>query len=262
MEGPLQYQETAQFVGLPPTCPRNHRSDSSQAGHALTFELDHSRGPDYSICRMVYRGHKRLIGTVILAGFAAGLAGVFVTDKINSISSRAPHQYTEKKEKYCLKSKLIGYEGRQSLNAGNKDLTESTHEEYLIRIQEECGNLSTDNFEEEAIAAIGEVHAKLVQLYRDENQSSLDLETQVRSITATLTPLADQYTLRIKELESTPEFKRFVSEIPRHVDELRVEYVKSWWKNSAIIFPFSFLLVSVGHGLISRRRILRHPYIR
>ncbi len=211
---------------------------------------------------MVYSGHKRLIGTVILAGFAAGLASVYVTDKMNSISSRAPHQYTEKKEKLCLKSTLIGYGSRQSLNAGNRDLTESSHERYLIRIQERCGDLSSVGFEEEALAAIGEVHAKLVELYRDENQSSVDLETQVKSITATLKPLTNQYARRIKELESTPEFEKFVSEIPRHVDELRVEYVRSWGKNSAILFPFSFLLVSVGQGLIRRKYILRHPYIR
>ena len=210
---------------------------------------------------MLDSGLKKLIGTGILAVFAAGLAGAYITDEMNSIRSRAPHQYTEKKEKVCLKSMLIAYGGRQSSNAGNKDLTGSTHEEYLIRIPEECGNLSPDNFEEEAITAIGEVHAKLVQLYRNENKSSLDLETQVRSITATLMPLADQYTLRIKELESTPEFKEFVSEIPRHVDELRVEYVLSWGKNSAILFPFSFLLISVGYGYISRKRTLKHPYI-
>lgn len=210
---------------------------------------------------MIYRGLKKLIGTGILAVFAAGLVGAYVTDEMNSIRSRAPHQYTEKKEKVCLKSKLIAYGGRQSLNTGNKDLTESTHAEYIIRTQEECGHLSPDNFEEEAIAAIGEVHAKIVLLYEDENKSSLDLETQVGSITFTLMPLANQYTLRIAELEKTPEFKKFVSEIPRQVDELRVEYVRSWVKISAIIFPFSFLLVFAGFGYISRKRPLRHPYI-
>lgn len=209
---------------------------------------------------MLFGGLKALIGTGILAGFAAGIAGIYVTDKINSISSRAPHQYTEKKEKFCLKSKLVGYEGRQSRNAGKKDLTESTHEEYLVRIQEECGDLSPGDFQEEAIAAIGEVHAKLVRLYQNE-KSILDLETEVRSITATLLPLADQYSLSIKELESTPEFKEFVSEIPRHVDELRIEYVKSWGKNSAILFPFSFLIIAGGYVYLSRKRSLKHPYI-
>ena len=180
---------------------------------------------------------------------------------MNSISSRAPHQYTEKKEKVCLKSKLIAYGGRQSLNAGNRDLTESTHQEYLVRTQTECGNLSSENFEEEVITAIGEVHAKLVRFYEDETRSNLDLETQVRSITGTLMPLTDQYTLRIRELEKTPEFVEFVAGIPRLVDDLRVEYVQSWGKNSAVIFPFSFLLVALGYGYIRKRRPLTHPYI-
>lgn len=210
---------------------------------------------------MIYRGLKTLVGIGILAGFAAGLASVFVTDKISSISSRAPHQYTEKKEKVCLKSKLIAYGGRQSLNAGNRDLTESTHEEYLVRTQKECGNLSPENFEEEVIAAIGEVHAKLARLYEDQTRSSLELETQVRSITGTLMPLADQYTLRIKELEKTPEFEEFVAGMPRLVDDLRVEYVQSWGKNSAVLFPFSFLLFAVGYGYIRKKRPLKHPYI-
>lgn len=212
--------------------------------------------------RMLNRRLKKLIGTGILAVFAAGLVGAYITDEMNSIRSRAPDQYREKKEKVCLKTKLSAYGGRQSSNAGNKDLTESTHEEYLIRIQEECGHLSPDNFEEEVITAIGEVHAKLVQLYGNEKRSSSKLETQVKAIIATLMPLADQYTLRIVELESTPEFKEFVSEIPRHVDELRVEYVLAWGRNSAILFPFSFLLISVGYGYISRKRTLEHPYIR
>ena len=45
MEETLQYKETAQCVGLPPTSPGNHRADGNQAGHALTFKLDHSMGP-------------------------------------------------------------------------------------------------------------------------------------------------------------------------------------------------------------------------
>jgi len=35
MEEPLQHQETAQCFGLSPTGPGNHRSDGSQADHAL-----------------------------------------------------------------------------------------------------------------------------------------------------------------------------------------------------------------------------------
>jgi len=41
-------QETAQCFGLPPASPGNHRSDGNQAGHALTFKLDHSRGADHN----------------------------------------------------------------------------------------------------------------------------------------------------------------------------------------------------------------------
>ena len=32
---------------LPPTSPGNHHSDGPQAGHALTFKLDHSSGADH-----------------------------------------------------------------------------------------------------------------------------------------------------------------------------------------------------------------------
>ena len=215
---------------------------------------------------MIYRGLKKLSGTgivavVALAGIAAAMAGAYVTDEIGSIQSRAPHQYTEKKEKVCLKSMLIAYGGRQAANAGNKDLTRSIHEEYLTRIQEECGDLSPANFEYEAFTAIGEVYAKLVQLYEGENTSSLDLDTQVRSIAFTLMPLANQYTVSIAKLERTPEFKKFVSEIPLQIDELRVEYARSLLKNSAIIFPFSLLLFLVGYGYVSRKGTLNHPYI-
>ena len=33
--------------GLPPTSSGNHRPDGNQAGHALTFKLDHSTGADH-----------------------------------------------------------------------------------------------------------------------------------------------------------------------------------------------------------------------
>ncbi len=46
MEYTLQHKETEQCVGLPPASPGNHRSNGSQAGHALTFKLDHSTGAD------------------------------------------------------------------------------------------------------------------------------------------------------------------------------------------------------------------------
>ncbi len=46
MEDSLQHKETAQCVALPPTSPGIHRSDGPQAGHALTFKLDHSMGAD------------------------------------------------------------------------------------------------------------------------------------------------------------------------------------------------------------------------
>ena len=46
MEEPLQHQETAQCVGLPPAGSGKHRSVGSQAGHALTVKLDHSSGAD------------------------------------------------------------------------------------------------------------------------------------------------------------------------------------------------------------------------
>jgi transposase InsO family protein len=44
MEETLQHEEAAQCVGLPPASPGNHRSDGTQAGHALTFKPDHSMG--------------------------------------------------------------------------------------------------------------------------------------------------------------------------------------------------------------------------
>jgi hypothetical protein len=44
MDETLQHEETAQCLGIPPTSPGNHRSDGPQAGHALTFKLDHSSG--------------------------------------------------------------------------------------------------------------------------------------------------------------------------------------------------------------------------
>ena len=34
---------------VPPTGPGNHRSDSNQAGHALTLKLDHSMGADHCL---------------------------------------------------------------------------------------------------------------------------------------------------------------------------------------------------------------------
>ena len=36
-----QIIKTAQRIGLQNASPRNHRSDGSKAGHALTFKLDH-----------------------------------------------------------------------------------------------------------------------------------------------------------------------------------------------------------------------------
>ena len=47
MEETLQHEATTQCAGLSPTSPRNHRSNGSQAGHALTFNLDHSMGADH-----------------------------------------------------------------------------------------------------------------------------------------------------------------------------------------------------------------------
>ena len=42
MEETLQHQKTAQCVGLPPASLGNHHPDGNQAGHALTFKMDHS----------------------------------------------------------------------------------------------------------------------------------------------------------------------------------------------------------------------------
>ena len=47
MEEILQYEETAQCIGIPPSSPGNHRSHGLKAGHALTFKLDHSKGADH-----------------------------------------------------------------------------------------------------------------------------------------------------------------------------------------------------------------------
>ena len=46
MEKTLQYEETAQCLGLPPASAGNHHPDGPKAGHALTFKLDHSMGVD------------------------------------------------------------------------------------------------------------------------------------------------------------------------------------------------------------------------
>jgi hypothetical protein len=44
MEKTLQHEEAAQCFGLPPTGSRNHHSIRPEAGHALTFKLDLSKG--------------------------------------------------------------------------------------------------------------------------------------------------------------------------------------------------------------------------
>jgi len=49
MEETLQHQTTPQCSGLPPTSLRGHRSDGTQAHHALTFKLDRLGGADQSI---------------------------------------------------------------------------------------------------------------------------------------------------------------------------------------------------------------------
>ena len=48
--------DIAQCSGLPPASSGNHRSDGSQAGHALTFKLDHSMGADHFRLLQVQRG--------------------------------------------------------------------------------------------------------------------------------------------------------------------------------------------------------------
>ena len=40
----VQYEKTAQFIGLPTASPRSHRYDGDKAGLALTFKPDHSMG--------------------------------------------------------------------------------------------------------------------------------------------------------------------------------------------------------------------------
>ena len=45
MEEALQNEVTAQRIGLQTASPRNHRSDGSKAGHALTFNWTTKRGP-------------------------------------------------------------------------------------------------------------------------------------------------------------------------------------------------------------------------
>ena len=40
-------ETSSSWTIYPPTSPGNHRSDGSQAGHALTFKLDHSKGADH-----------------------------------------------------------------------------------------------------------------------------------------------------------------------------------------------------------------------
>jgi len=51
MEKTLQHETTTQCLGLPPTGPRNHRPDGTQANNALTFKLDHLGGADQLRCR-------------------------------------------------------------------------------------------------------------------------------------------------------------------------------------------------------------------
>ena len=46
MEETLQHKATPQCSGLPPTGPRIHHPDGTQANHALTFKLDQSDGAD------------------------------------------------------------------------------------------------------------------------------------------------------------------------------------------------------------------------
>ena len=47
MEETLQHETTTQRIGLPPSGPRNHRTDGPKADHALTIKLDHSGGADH-----------------------------------------------------------------------------------------------------------------------------------------------------------------------------------------------------------------------
>jgi len=44
----LQHEETAQCIGIPITGSGSHRSHGLEAGHALTFKLDHSKEADQS----------------------------------------------------------------------------------------------------------------------------------------------------------------------------------------------------------------------
>ena len=46
MEETLQHKETTQCIGLPPTGSAIHHPDGPKAHHALTFNMDQSKGAD------------------------------------------------------------------------------------------------------------------------------------------------------------------------------------------------------------------------
>ncbi len=92
------WQETAQYFGLPPTNPGNHRSDGNQASHALTFKLDHLNRADHQLKIVSKELHSKIqssLNSLFGASRSHPFFSALLDQRFNSLtpSVPVPHRY-------------------------------------------------------------------------------------------------------------------------------------------------------------------------